>query len=193
MNRYSKILLVVVLMVAASGTALADDIGFTGNYGLGNWTSNSNGGNGSVNTSGAPGSITIYGNNNGGSNINTTFLTTAAYSGMISFSWNYTSNDPDTGFDFPFYIVVAGENVLCCNSITFGQNASGSGTISFFINAGDTFGWGIKSTDGIFGAGNLTITNFKSTSQVPEPASLFLMGTGLVAAAGSLRKRFAKA
>ncbi|MEO5936075.1 MAG: PEP-CTERM sorting domain-containing protein [Terriglobales bacterium] len=185
MNRYSKVLLTVVLLVAASGTALADDIGFTGNYAPGNFTFNNNGGNGSVNTSGAPGSIVITGNNAGGSYVDTTFLTTAAYTGQISFNWSYATTD-SPGWDYAFYVVVNGQNILASSN-------GGSGSITFNINAGDTFGFGVGSVDGIFGPGVLTISNFQSTSQVPEPASMFLLGTGLVAAAGSLRKRFAKA
>jgi len=192
MKRYSKIAVVLALVLMASTFAAADDVGFTGNYAPGAFTFNANGGSGSVNWS-APGSFTITGNNSGGSNIDTTVMTTAAYAATISFNWNYTSADPDTGFDFPFYVVINGINVLCCDNVAFGQNASGSGTISFSVNAGDTFGWGVRSTDGIFGAGALTISNFSSTAEVPEPATLFLLGSGLVGAAGTLRKRFAKA
>lgn len=197
MNRYSKVLLTVVLLIAASGTALADDVGFTGNYAAGNWTFFNNGvsGGGSI----SPTTMTITGSNAGcgffcnpapGAS-DTGFLTTAAYAATISFNWSFTTFDSDgTGFDYPFYVTINGTTFWAQSGST-----TQSGTISFSVNAGDVFGFGVHSVDQIFGPGVLDITNFKSTStsQVPEPASLFLMGTGLVAAAGSLRKRFAKA
>ena len=191
MNRYSKVLLAVVLLIAASGTALADDVGFTGNYAPGSWTffnNGSAGGSGSLNST----TMTITGNDSGCwpcySGASTGFTTTAAYSGTISFNWAFTTYDSDgPGYDYPFYITINNTTILG-NFMT-----SENGTISFSVNAGDVFGFGVYSVDQAFGAGVLEITNFKSTSQVPEPASMFLLGTGLVAAAGSLRKRFAKA
>jgi hypothetical protein len=174
MNRYSKIFLVLVLVTLASSTALADDVGFTGNYSPGNFTSS---GGGSIDTSGAPNSIVIHGNNNGFGG-NTTFTTTAVYNATISFNWSYFTSDTDGGgFDFPFYVVLNGQNILCCDQ--FYGNGSGSGTISFQVNAGDTFGWGVNSYDGLFGAGHLTISNFKSVGDVPEPASLIPAGNGI--------------
>lgn len=191
MKRYSKIL-VLALVVMASTFAAADDIGFTGNYSAGNWSffnTGSSGGSGSITAS----TMTITGNDSGcwpcyGSGT-TGFTATAAYSATISFNWSFTTFDSDgSGFDFPFYITINGNTYFSQSGPTT-QN----GTISFSVNAGDVFGFGVYSVDQAFGPGVLTITNFKSTAQVPEPATLFLMGTGLVGAAGTLRKRFAKA
>lgn len=192
MRRYSKILAVVALVVMASSFAAADDVGFTGNYAAGNWSFSNNGvgGSGSITSS----TMTIYGSDSGCGigclpSSHTSFTAVAAYAATISFNWSFENYDSwGSGFDYPFYITVNGNTYYAQSGPT-----SQSGTISFNVNAGDTFGFGVYSADQIFGGGVLTISNFKSTAQVPEPATLFLMGTGLVGAAGSLRKRFAKA
>lgn len=191
MKSYTKFLAVLALVVMANSFAAADDIGFTGNYAPGAWSFNANGADGSLIWN-DPTSFTIVGNNDGQGGVSTTLQTTAAYSGFVTFRWSYDSNDPDNGFDYPFYITVNGSSVLCC-SVPFGSEGTGAGTISFYWNAGDVLGFGVYSVDGIFGPGKLTISEFKQTAAVPEPATLFLLGSGLVGAAGTLRKRFAKA
>lgn len=190
MTRISKVLLIVCLLTMASSLAFADDIGFAGNYAAGNWTYSNNGSNASGNITST--TMTIQGGSTGTSyccSSSTSFSTVAAYSGTISFNWSFTNYDQDPGYDFPFYVVVNGDPQY----LNGGPLGVSSGTISFHINAGDTFGFGVYSSDQLYGPGVLTVTNFQSVGDVPEPASLILMGTGLVGAAGSLRKRFIKA
>jgi hypothetical protein len=57
-----------------------------------------------------------------------------------------------------------------------------NGTITFSVNAGETFGFGVFTTDGLYGAGTATFTNF-----VPAPGAIALLGAaGLI---GGRRRR----
>jgi hypothetical protein len=49
-----------------------------------------------------------------------------------------------------------------------------TGTTSFAVVAGDSFGFSIDGNDGIFGPGNATISNFSA----PVPGPLPLLGVG---------------
>ncbi len=78
--------------------------------------------------------------------------------GVVSFSWNFTTEDEDgTGYDLGYYI----------NGVRYDlDNGSGEltqvGVITIDVVQGDLLGFGVDATDGCCGGGFLTITNFMS-------------------------------
>ena len=80
-------------------------MGFTDSYAPANFSLTNSNADGFVNTSGAPASISITGGDNGSSSFGSTkFFTTAAAAGLVSFDWNYSTQDAqsfDPSFD-PF-------------------------------------------------------------------------------------------
>jgi MYXO-CTERM domain-containing protein len=56
-----------------------------------------------------------------------------------------------------------------------------TGTITFLVNAGETFGFGVFTSDGYGGAGAATFTNFVDVTATPAPGAAALIGlAGLV-------------
>lgn len=101
------------------------------------------------------------------------FSTVATASYSVSVDWAFTTNDsPD--YD-------AGGWVL--NGVfTKLAGAAGSGTVTFSVNAGDVYGFGTATADGLFGSATTTFTNF-----VPAPGAVGLLAmAGIV---GSRRRR----
>jgi len=118
--------------------------------------------------------MTIVGGN---SNIKGTemFTATALTAGNVTFSWAYSSFDSGA-FDTGGFIV---NNVLTGIAINSGPfNGNGN----FAVGAGESFGFGVRTFDGIFGAGTLVITGFEFTGTfVPAPGAVALLGlAGLV-------------
>jgi hypothetical protein len=103
----------------------------------------------------------------------TWYRTVATASYTVSVDWAFTTNDsPDHD---------AGGWVL--NGVfTKLAGSNGSGTVTFSVNAGDTYGFCTATTDGEFGAATTTFTNF-----VPAPGAVGLLAmAGIV---GSRRRR----
>lgn len=93
--------------------------------------------------------------------------------GTCSFTWTYTSLDSSSGWDYSYYLV-NGESFFLAKTSFYAPPIIGR--VSIDVQRGDVIGWGVVSTDGIFGPGTLAITNF----QVPAPSTLALFGLALV-------------
>ncbi|MCZ8225981.1 MAG: PEP-CTERM sorting domain-containing protein [Microcystis sp. LE19-84.1B] len=177
---------VSLTLAAASGASAATVFGFQDAYDPINWTFANSNADGSVNTSGAPASISLTGGNNGSNSSGTTdYTTTAAAAGTVTFNWNYStvdllvdffcSNLPNSFCD-PFIVLVNGVETIPLNP---SGGTTQSGTSTFNVLAGDSFGFRIATADNLFGRGSVTISNFSAPAPVPEPStvlSLLVLG-----------------
>ncbi len=181
----NKFLKLTVLFLAVVALAQADQIGFAGLYDPSLWTL-SNPVGGSVDTSGAPGSVLITGGDSGPGGGTTSWTIAAPASGLVSFDWSYLTYDGmGPGWDPAGWILNGGTTQLTDSG---GANSQ-SGSTSFGVVAGDTFGFYVYTIDGIMGPGTITPSNFSAPdgAGVPEPATLLLVGVPLVLA--GLRRR----
>jgi hypothetical protein len=177
-------MLVAAGLFSSAGPAQAAIVGFQGPYVPANWTLSTNGGNGSVDTSGAPASVTLFGNDTGSGQqqIFTDFTTLAVGDGLVSFSWNYITFDEGPEFD-PFGYLLDGSFTKLTDD---SEGNSQSGSASFSVLAGQTFGFRVDSVDDFGGRAQSTISSFEAPgAAIPEPgswaaAALLLAGAVLV-------------
>jgi hypothetical protein len=152
---------------------------FTGPYDVGNWTI-SNPVGGTVNTAGAPASVIMIGPNAGSGGV-LDFTIAAVAEGDWSFDWAYSSVDSKF-YDGGGYLLNGVYSELAQN-----DSAVKSGSISLGVLNNDLIGFRVRSSDGIFGPGVLTVTNF-SAPAVPEPTTLALLALGAVGLARVRRR-----
>jgi len=94
----------------------------------------------------------------------TTMVSTTVITDLeVAFDWAWHTLDGG-GFDQGFYHI-NGEEMIIANDPTIRPI---TGTDMFTVSAGDTFGFGVHTLDGVFGAGFLDITHIKA---VPSPSS----------------------
>ena len=136
--------------------------GFSGAYNVANWTFTNSNADGNVNTTGAPGSIVLTGGNNG-SNLagNTDYTITMPSNATISFDWSYNTGD-GAQFDIPRVIVNGTPTNM--NGYSTSGTLSQSGSMTLTVNAGDTFGFNMFTTDNTFGAATVAVSNLAITS-----------------------------
>lgn len=172
--------------IALVGSGAAQAAGFSGAYAPANWSLTNSNADGFVVPLNAPTSITITGGNNGSlSSGLTTYVTTAAASGLVSFDWNYSTQDDSAFFD-PFGFVLNGSFTQLTDDSLSGQ----SGSFSTSVTSGDTFGFYVSTVDNIFGRGSSVISNFVAPASTPEPTSVLgLLALGGLGIGSALKRK----
>jgi hypothetical protein len=137
----------------------------------------------------------IGGNNGSGLRGETDFLWTAQATGRVQFLWSYTSCYPPNaqslacdspGYDWTGYMVNPTKTLLT-DTDTEGVAA----LASFEVSAGSVFGWYVGTLDNMGEPGTVTVSDISFTpasSGIPEPGTLSLCVTGIVAVAVARRR-----
>jgi hypothetical protein len=135
----------------------------------------------------ADGSLVILngGNSGSGEKGTTDYTTTAAASGIVSFTYEYGSID-DPGYDSAGYLI---DSVYTALIDTAGLPPA---TAQFFVNSGQTFGFSVWTKDNQAGRGTLLVSEFSApeasvAATVPEPGTAAAMVVGFALLA--LRRR----
>lgn len=165
---------------------------------LNDFTLTNTNGDGSAITTAGGSTLIFTGPNNGSGLPGQTDLTTVAKaSGLVQFDFSYTTldlwdtSDPTaTPNDFAGYLAGSVFTLLADRD---GQ----SGTVSFQVVLGQTFGFRIGTVDNVGEPGVLTISNYTAPgggANVPEPgtSSLMLLAGGASLAAVRIRRAAAR-
>jgi hypothetical protein len=122
-----------------------------------------------------------------------TYTTIAEQSADLTFAWDYFNYEPvlfGSGQDPAGFVIDGVLTQLTINTADFCCFAwdplctirAQSGTVTFSVAAGQTYGFYVKDLDGGYGAGEITVR-----SAVPEPTSWALMLVGFFGLGSILR------
>lgn len=141
---------------------------------------NSNGGDGYIDFT-SPRRFDLFGGNNSLENL-TTYGTVSLGDQVITGQFRYFTRDLDSSrFDPAGYFVNNSYFQLSIDGLP--QYSQNFGTFSFAVNAGDSYGFYVQTTDGLGGRGLLTI------GAIPEPSSWAMLMAGFGLTGASLRRR----
>lgn len=182
----ARVVLLALILIAACAPAHA---GFIGEYALSNFTLTNTNADGTAFVSPDGSTLTLIGPNTGSGIPGTTDLTTVAKgTGLVQFQYSFSTLDiwdPSDPFGMPFdwagYLINA-------NFVELANQDGQSGTASFAVTLGQTFGFRAASEDNIGEPGILTISNFTAPvdgAAIPEPGTWSL----LLAAGGAIFAR----
>ncbi len=169
---------VVVAMSAVSAPVHAAPLlasGFSGYYAPDQWRFKAGEAGGSVNTSGAPDSIAILSGDSGAPPLGdelagtTLFTIRAAQPGTVTFDWSLVIGEFEAlSAEDPFGYIVNGVRTQLSDDFELDQ----TGTATFEVLRGDSFGFFANTFNGQFGPSTTTISNFSA----PVPGPLPVLG-----------------
>lgn len=128
--------------------------------------------------------VTGLDDNSGGYSLVRSEPLTASVASTLTFDWSYFSNDVDgPSYDPAGYYLDAALFQLTDDA---GASAQ-SGTVSFAVAFGQTYGFYVQSADSSFGAASITAA--APSNDVPEPGTLALLGLGLLGLAAAKKRQ----
>jgi hypothetical protein len=176
---------------------------FTDTYDLSNWTLIDTNADGFDMTPDAGLTLILTGGNNGsGSPGVTDFVINAPAAGLVQFNWSYTSMDATTPVCGPMSNLPCDDGGYLLGTV-YTQLADdttwstvGSGTVSFAVTSGQSFGFQVDTADNLNEPGVLTITDFSGpvSTDAPEPGTLSVaLGLSAAIVLARWRKRRSRA
>ncbi len=153
-----KILLLLVLTSLVP--ALNLNAQFSGAFAPANWGTVAVNSDGLTYTTSAPSSIYMTSGNNGSGTAGSNDFTIAiTQSGLITFSWAYSTSD-GSQYDYPQYVINNGNAVLVNGYSTSGGTSQSGSQPCIPVNAGDVFRFRMYTVDNIAGAATCTFSSF---------------------------------